>query len=208
MTFMTAESRASSNSICENLARWLDGVYDANLLSGTNAVSTNIKGDEGYVVYVSDRRGDRVKTEYLADGTAFNSTNGNVDNEDIYGPNGRLDAGEDVIDFGWNVGGTSKKGTLQKDTLELPDAGIAAAHRPVTAPVADRMTRAENVMRYNTTYFRRAVRLFDGETFRRRARPINFPKRKASRFRRKIWSISGEITTRPASPEFRRAVRR
>ena len=147
-----------------NLARWFDGVYDANLLAGTNAVSTNIKGDEGYVVYVSDRRGDRVKTEYLPDGTAYNSTNGNVDNEDIYGPNGRLDAGEDVIDFGWNVGGTSKKGTLQKDTNELPDAGtLCCTPSPTNAPVTARLTRASNVLRYNTTYFRRALRLFDGQ---------------------------------------------
>ena len=65
-----------------NLARWVDGIYDANLLLGTNAVSTNISGDEGYVVYVSDRRGDRVKAEYLASGTSYASTNGLVDNED------------------------------------------------------------------------------------------------------------------------------
>ncbi len=150
-----------------NLSRWLDGVYDANLLAGTSAVSTNVNGEEGYVVYVSDRRGDRVKPEYLADGTSFASTNGIVDNEDIYGPNNTLDAGEDVIDFGWNVGGTSKKGTLQKDTAELPDSGtIGTAPSPSNAPVADRLTRANTVLSsYNAgNYFRRAVRLFDGET--------------------------------------------
>ncbi len=48
-----------------NLARWVDGIYDNNLLAGTNAVSTNIRGEEGYVVYVSDRRGDKIKAEYL-----------------------------------------------------------------------------------------------------------------------------------------------
>lgn len=150
-----------------NLARWLDGVYDANLLAGTNAVSANIGAEEGYVVYVSDRRGDRVKPEYLADGTSFATTNGIVDNEDIYGPNGSLDAGEDVIDFGWNVGGTSKKGTLQKDTLELPDSGtVGFAPSPTNAPVTDRITRANTVLStFNANgYFRRAVRLFDGET--------------------------------------------
>ena len=150
-----------------NLARWVDGVYDNNLLAGTTAVSTNINAEEGYVVYVSDRRGDQKNPEYLADGTSFASTNGIVDNEDIYGPNGSLDAGEDVIDFGWNVGGTSKKGTLQKDTRELPDSGvISSAPSPNNAPVASRTTRANEVLSiYNANgYFRRAVRLFDGET--------------------------------------------
>lgn len=150
-----------------NLARWVDGVYDSNLLAGTNAVSTNIAAEEGYVVYVSDRRGDRVKPEYLADGTSFASTNGIVDNEDIYGLNNALDAGEDVIDFGWNVGGSSKKGTLQKDTLELPDSGTVPGTPAVTnAPVADRLPRANTVLStFNANnYFRRAVRLFDGET--------------------------------------------
>lgn len=151
-----------------NLARWVDGVYDNNLLAGTTAVSTNINGEEGYVVYVSDRRGDQKKAEYLADGTSYASTNGIVDNEDIYGPNGNLDAGEDVIDFGWNVGGTSKKGTLQKDTLELPDSGIigSAPLLPLITPVASRTTRANTILStYNANdNFRRAVRLFDGDT--------------------------------------------
>lgn len=150
-----------------NLVRWVDGVYNNNLLSGTAAVSTNIKGDEGYVVYISDRRGDRVKAEYLADGRSYASTNGIVDNEDIYGPNGSLDDGEDVIDFGWNPNGTAKKGSLQKDTLELPDIGtVCCAPALTNAPVADRLTRADTVLRtYNAgNYFRRAVRLFDGET--------------------------------------------
>ncbi len=151
-----------------NLARWLDGVYDGNLLAGTNAVSTNINDTEGYVVYVSDRRGDRVKAEYLQDGTSFASTNGIVDNEDIYGPNNSLDAGEDVIDFGWNVGGTSKKGTLQKDTNELPDSGTVgtAPLIPLSTTVDDRLPRANTVLStYNANgYFRRGVRLFDGDT--------------------------------------------
>ncbi|MDQ3088988.1 MAG: hypothetical protein M3Q78_10390 [Acidobacteriota bacterium] len=144
-----------------NLARWFDGVYDANLLAGTNAVSTNIKGDEGYVVYVSDRRGDRVKSEYRSDGTVYNSTNGTVDNEDIYGANGVLDEGEDVLDFGWDAtrGGASKKGTLQKDVSELPDTGNSWV---VTD--ANRLTIGMSAMNYDTAYFRRSVRLFDGGT--------------------------------------------
>jgi hypothetical protein len=144
-----------------NLARWLDGIYDTNLLAGTNAVSTNIKDEqEGFVVYISDRRGDKVKTEYLSSGAAYQSTNGTVDNEDIYGPNNTLDEGEDVIDYGWNVGGTPKKGTLQKDITELPNTGTVWN---VTTP---RNTRANTVLSWNnpSNYFRRAVRLFDAES--------------------------------------------
>jgi hypothetical protein len=149
-----------------NLARWLDGVYDSNLLSGTEAVSANVKGDEGYVVYVSDRRGDQKNAEYLSNGTSYASTNGIVDNEDIYGPNGTLDNGEDVIDFGWTSGGASKKGTLQKDTRELPDSGTICCTPANGAPVNDltRLSRTLATMRYMTNYFRRSVRLFDGET--------------------------------------------
>ena len=149
-----------------NLARWLDGKYDANLLAGTDAVSTNVKGDEGYVVYVSDRRGDQINSEYLSGGSVYKSTNGTVDNEDIYGSNGILDAGEDVIDFGWDAskGGVSKKGTLQKDTRELPDTGANLPGSTSWASVIDRIPRALSVMRYQTAFFRRAVRLFDGET--------------------------------------------
>lgn len=145
-----------------NLAKWLDGLYDTNLLSGTGAVSANIKGDEGYVVYVSDRRGDRVKAEYLSDGSSFASTNGIVDNEDIYGPNDALDEGEDVIDFGWDasLGGASRQGTLQKDTSELPDTGT------IWNVTGTRQARSNEVLRWRNpnNYFRRAVRLFDGES--------------------------------------------
>ena len=147
-----------------NLSRWLDGVYDANLLAGTNAVSTNIRDVEGYVVYVSDRRGDKKSTEYLADGTAYTSTNGIVDNEDIYGPNNALDAGEDVIDFGWSSGGVSKKGRLQKNTAELPDSGTIGSKPAINAVVTDRLARAQQIMQKNVNYFRRAVRLVDAET--------------------------------------------
>ena len=44
-------------------------------------------------------------------GVVVNSSNGMVDNEDIYGPNGTLDEGEDV----------QTTGVLVKDTNELPD---------------------------------------------------------------------------------------
>ncbi len=144
-----------------NLARWLDGKYDTNLLSGTGAVSGNIHGEEGYVVYFSDRRGDRVKTEFLSDGSNFQSTNGIADNEDIYGPNNALDAGEDVIDFGWQGSGVSKKGTLQRDLSELPTTGVTYF---LSSYAGDRKARADVVMQNSNTYFRRSLRLFDGQT--------------------------------------------
>ncbi len=143
-----------------NVARWVDGVYDSNLLAGTNAVSSNINGADGYIVYVSDRRGDKVKSEQDALGL-LNTSNGTVDNEDIYGPNGSLDPGEDVIDAGFDVfGGQPKRGTLQKDTTELPDpAGLAGTSG------SDRLGRANAVAAWTNpnNYFRRSVRLFNGQ---------------------------------------------
>ena len=124
-----------------NLARWLDGKFDNNLLNGKpNAQSTNIGTDKGYVVYISDRRGDRIRNEATnlelrAQGKPTNilTTNGNVDNEDVYfnptvvppSPNNLLDTGEDVITDSVFIGNT---GVLQKDSpiaLELPDSLIS-----------------------------------------------------------------------------------
>jgi hypothetical protein len=157
----------------KNLARWLDGIYDSTLLAGTTAVSTNIEGAEGYVVYVSDRRGDRVKTEYKKDGAQYQSTNGFVDNEDIYGPNNTLDAGEDVIDFGWDStrGGASRKGSLQKDTQELPDLGTTWSAPTLPATALQRNSRAKTVMEWTNfdaannkaKHFRTAIRLFNAD---------------------------------------------
>jgi hypothetical protein len=149
-----------------NLARWMDGVYDNNLLAGTNAVSTNIAKPDGYTVYVSDRRGDRVKSLVDSSGATINSTNGMVDNIDIYGPNGTMDAGEDVRNSGLTVG--TALGVL-KDTTELPDPAVL-----VTSPSygTDRTKRAIAVAAWgnidsahttNHNYFRSAVRLFNGE---------------------------------------------
>jgi hypothetical protein len=134
----------------------MDGVYDQNLLAGTNAVSTNIGKPDGYVVYVSDRRGDKVKSMVDSSGATINSTNGMVDNEDIYGPNGVLDAGEDA----------QNKGVLVKDITELPDPGTWT-----TTPSygTDRVKRAiavaawPNASGLNHNYFRNALRLFNGD---------------------------------------------
>ena len=141
-----------------NLARWLDGVYDNNLLAGTSAVSTNVASPDGYTVYVSDRRGDEVHT-YVSSGVTLNATNGMVDNEDIYGPNNVLDPGEDV----------QATGALVKDTNELPDP--AALPAPSPGYGTDINKRALAVSGWtnldsggiNHKMFRTAVRLFNGE---------------------------------------------
>ena len=133
----------------KNLARWFDGIYDNNLLQSTNALSTNIAKPDGYTVYISDRRGDNVKT-LVAGGVSISATNGMTDNEDIYGPNGALDPGEDV----------QQTGALVKDTSELPDPAVLSGSYGT-----DRTKRAIAVAAWNnpSNYFRRAVRLFNGE---------------------------------------------
>lgn len=133
-----------------NLARWLDGVYDTSLLAGTAAVSANIANPAGFTVYVSDRRGDAVKPTMDLAGVVVNSSNGMVDNEDIYGANGVLDPGEDVQDTG----------ALVKDTTELPDpavlSGVYGNDLTMRALTVAAWTNPNN-------YFRRAVRLFNAE---------------------------------------------
>jgi hypothetical protein len=151
-----------------NLARWVDGVFDNNLLAGTNAVSTKIDGSDGYIVYVSDRRGDKLKQEMDPAGVQLSTTNGLVDNEDIYGPNGALDPGEDVIDDGVDLSnGLAKQGSLQKDQSELPDPNQVSAGFPLTVSgaISGRSVPAKSVAAWTNpnNYFRRAVRLFNGE---------------------------------------------
>jgi hypothetical protein len=141
-----------------NLARWLDGVFDNNLLLGTTAVSSNIAAPDGYTIYISDRRGDEVKS-MTVNGTTFNATNGMVDNEDIYGPNGTLDAGEDV----------QQTGVLVKDTNELPDPAVLGAVSPGYGTDITKRAMAVNdwvnldASGINHKMFRNAVRLFNGE---------------------------------------------
>ncbi|MET0650315.1 MAG: hypothetical protein ABW208_27220 [Pyrinomonadaceae bacterium] len=165
-----------------NLARWLDGVYDTNLLSNTPAVSTNIASPDGWIIYVSDRRGDRVKQERNSLGSTVNTTNGFVDNEDVYNypgtAGGTPNPGEDVIDFGFDVAfNRDKEGSLQRDLLELPDPGTGITTTALTAPTGYADTtkygRALGVGAWLTSnqttagtagyHFRRAVRLFNGE---------------------------------------------
>jgi len=133
-----------------NLARWIDGVYDATLLNGTPAVSTNIAKPDGYTIYVSDRRGDKVRAMVDYSGANINSSNGMVDNLDIYGPNNSLDAGEDVQGFG----------TLVKDTTECPDPAVLSG-----AYGTDATKRGIAVAAWTnpSNYFRRGVRLVNAE---------------------------------------------
>ncbi len=135
-----------------NLARWVAGTFDGNLLAGTPAISANINAPDGCILYISDRRGDKVRNQ-----GGINVTNGIVDNEDIYGPNGTLDPGEDV----------NGDGVLANDQTELPS--------PATFSAGNIYTRAQNVaswmnldpgdpLNLRSRYFRRAVRLFNAET--------------------------------------------
>jgi Tfp pilus assembly protein PilX len=147
-----------------NFARWLDGVYDNNLLANTSAVSTNIASPEGYILYVSDRRGDKVKSEKDTSGATLNTSNGMVDNEDIYGNNNSLDPGEDVIDWGFDLSlNLNKKGSLQRDLTELPYA--AALTGTSGGDFNARIARGKTVAAWlnPSNYFRRAVRIFNGE---------------------------------------------
>ena len=151
----------------KNLARWVDGVFDTNLLANTGAVSANIARPDGYVVYISDRRGDNVKNLVVPNpGTNpvtfanINSTNGMADNVDIYGPNGTMDDGEDVQSTG-ALAGTA----LVKDLAELPDPAVLAGTSNAT-DFTSRRNRAITVAAWSnpSNYFRRSVRLFNAET--------------------------------------------
>src|SRR5258706_14028299 len=133
-----------------SLARWVDGVYDNNLLAGSAAVTGNIANPGGFTVFVSDRRGDRVRATTDFNNVAVNSSNGMVDNEDIYGANGLLEPGEDV----------QNTGALVKDTAELPDPSVLGGGYGV-----DLTMRAFTVGAWGNpgNYFLHLLGLFNGE---------------------------------------------
>jgi hypothetical protein len=139
-----------------NLARWVVGTFDGNLLSGTPAVSSNIASPDGYIIYVSDRRGDKVRAQ-----GGINTTNGIVDNEDIYGNNGADGAGcstsqdQNGCELGEDVNGD---GILRKDLTELPVPTVFSSGTDIN-------TRADAVASWSNpnNYFHRALRLFNGE---------------------------------------------
>src|SRR3989442_6690528 len=76
-----------------------------------------------------------------------------VDNEDIYGPKGVLDPGEDI----------QGKGALVKDTTELPDPAVLSGTSGADFP--SRVKRAISVAAWANpnNYFRRTVRLFNAD---------------------------------------------
>jgi hypothetical protein len=142
-----------------NLARWLDGVYDLNLLQGTNATSAFVACPDGYTLYVSDRRGDKLNSG-VSNGSTVTATNGLVDNEDIYGPNGNLDPGEDV----------QATGALVKDITELPDPAVLPGSygtdinkRAITTAAWTNLIGGAGADKLNQKYFRSSVRIFNGE---------------------------------------------
>ena len=128
-----------------NFRRLVAGEFDAEFPSG-RAISTLLPSEEGWIVYVSDRRGDH-------------NDNGRYDMEDVYGPvanpnDGILQKGED----------TNNDGVLNKDLLwEAP---------PYTGGLptlgADGMSRAPSGLPsdvaavFDHRYYRRAVRLING----------------------------------------------
>ncbi len=147
----------------KNLARWMDGVYDQNLLANTPAVSANITKPDGYVVYISDRRGDNVNSMTVpVAGTnpvtysTINATNGMCDNLDIYGPNGTMDDGEDVQETGAAVGTT-----LVKDLAELPDPATLSGTSGADFTARNKRALAVAGWSNSSNYFRRAVRMFN-----------------------------------------------
>jgi hypothetical protein len=182
-----------------NLARWMDGVYDQNLLAGTNALSANIAKPDGYVVYVSDRRGDKVKSLVDSSGATINSTNGMVDNVDIYGLNGVMDAGEDVQARGTTVGSTLGGPTTSpflKDTTELPDPLDLFGSAPST--LDERMSAPLPLRSGPTQVITSAVRCacLTPITCGSPAPWINYPPPLVLLCRRRTWFISGQLQHR------------
>ena len=128
-----------------NLKAFLDGNFNGMFPTGTPFAAsaghtlrnTDIPSANGWVLYISDRRGD-----YDFDGE--------YDMEDIYGNNdGILQPGEDL-----QIAGQPGFGTLQADYTNeaVRYSGISASQTPDIAAVLDHK------------FYRRGVRLINGET--------------------------------------------
>lgn len=187
-----------------NLRRWLDGVYDSNLLGGTDgadARSTNIGSDRGYVIYISDRRGDSIGGEAVnskivgAPSTRLTS-DGNVDNEDVYFDPTTANpipstlfvypdplvpiSPEDVITDSVFTGKTN---TMQKRLIELPDTLITTkADWDTTTPTAfdDRLLRSINVMSWHNDGSPQQLAGYVAESYFRRSVRLSFGEKLAT----------------------------
>lgn len=175
----------------KNLSRWVYGFYDGNLLSSySDAKSSNMKLGDGYIVYVSDRRSDKVQT-------GATTNNGIDDNEDIYifrndktgnAVLGQPDPGEDVdgdnavstdkAELPYPLAGNSSSaltgnvtynGSTNNFTASLATlnsitgSSIMWGPPSTTATTADKLNRSEQVLSFSVRAFRRSVRLFNGE---------------------------------------------
>jgi len=130
-----------------NLGRFLAGTWDGQFLANAalpgGSLSSNDltdNGGSGYIVYVSDRRGDR-------------DDDGEYDMEDIYinadgTPNGTLQPGEDA----------NKDGVLQADYDTGANNNCGEGARYTVSVETDQAAVKDH------KYFRRGVRLINGQT--------------------------------------------
>jgi hypothetical protein len=126
-----------------NMASLLKGTWDGAFPLGVLS-STAIPTNPGWIIYVSDRRGDR-------------NDNGNYDMEDIYGPlDGILEPGEDA----------NGNGLLDVDTTWEAAPFYASAGNPSTATSGDPNYVASIPTDigafFDHQYFRRGIRLING----------------------------------------------
>jgi hypothetical protein len=134
-----------------NMASFLKGTWDGAFPNGLT--SSQVPTNPGWIVYVSDRRGDR-------------NDNGNYDMEDIYGPtDGVLEAGEDAngdgklnVDTTWEAAQfyVSNGGTSISTTTGDPSTATGGDPAYVASVPTDIGAF------FDHQYFRRTVRLING----------------------------------------------
>jgi hypothetical protein len=117
------------------------GIWDGQFANGL--ASTQVPTNPGWILYISDRRGDR-------------NDNGNYDMEDIYGPiDGILQPGEDA-----NLNGTLDvdiPGTLTPNPFGANPNSPGTEAAPYTTGVPTDVAAF-----FDHQYFRRGVRLING----------------------------------------------
>jgi hypothetical protein len=147
-----------------NLKKFLDGTWDNKMPVGTpfavaagrTLKSTDIPDANGWVFYISDRRGDR-------------DFDGEYDMEDIYGNNdGILQIGEDVD----TTTTPSDKGTLQSDISGInreaarytKDLLFNASPSILTTTATSSYVQPSVAATLEHQYYRRGIRLINGQT--------------------------------------------